>query len=150
MGKAIHLVCIDAFPLTTCGVNIEEKTGADWILNDGEEDISQVTCFNCLKSRKKGIPDKRNTSVRESGVDVDYPTPPVSFVDPQQERIDMMYRLRDKITTISMDIRYLHVERTNEEEGQELDKVIQWLEGAREFLGYAITAARPHKKEKES
>ena len=67
-SKCIHIMRMDRYPLTLCGVDTSLKTGAEWEVEDNEEGIVP-TCQNCLKLRdggQMGAPPPVTTKVEAS------------------------------------------------------------------------------------
>lgn len=134
---ATHYVTLDRFPLTLCGVNIEVKTGADWIL-EGDTDGGPVTCQNCLKLRN-GVSMGKSYTTPEEGKVAEALSEEEQHRQYLRDRSDRVFSYRKKIQSLLMDIRVLMGDsKTNEEVG-EFIYAVEWMEGADFRLSMIMT-----------
>lgn len=119
-----HLVPIDRFPLTLCGVDVTLKTGVDWVADDGEDDTTQVSCRNCLKllsGGQMGAPPPKTKTKEERLAELD-PR------EPFWERAEKVRQLRAKVKSVITDVRAMIQGSSSDAETGEWTAAAEFLE----------------------
>lgn len=120
---------IREYPLTLCGVDVEEKSGAIWTLDPEEEEI---TCRNCLKLHS-GQPMGKGTGPIKTEIEVMEDLERIKV----SERIGNMDYIRSKVQALMMDVRVLMGGFLSPEEKTELSDAEYYLEGAEVRIEWA-------------
>lgn len=140
MGKkTVHVVPEDRFPLTACGVDITQKLGADWVMDNEPDYLGQITCVNCVKVMAKGSVRKSTgdrASVMKAPTSVSAEDHARMVIDDRLTRIN---RLQNKISSAKVDAESLSMSAFTEDEKKELVHVAGYLEAAQHAIGYALT-----------
>lgn len=130
-----HLLPLDRFPLTKCGVDVQVKTGAQYVFDEEEGWEEKVTCSNCLKlmhGGQMGAPPPRQTPEQLQAKQVE------KELDMFEDRIQRLYRYREKVVTSITKVQFLISNAMSEEETAALTHCQQFLEAAKEQVTFAI------------
>lgn len=138
----IHLIDMERFPLTKCGVNTEEKAGALWTIGD-DPDI-EVTCRNCLKLREgkqMGAPPPAHGGVQEkkeaAGI-----TPRTEALIPYWGRMEKLEHLQGRMKSLITDARFLMSNVLVPEELPHLLEMVDYLDSADARADWALDQVR--------
>lgn len=131
----VHLLPIDRFPLTKCGVDTQEKKGALFVPDNEEDWESKVTCNNCLKlirGGQMGGPPPRPNPVQQEERRVE------KQVSAYEDRISRLVGFRDRIATLITTGTFLAGESMAVEEVIAVGNCVEFLEAAKAQIGFAI------------
>jgi hypothetical protein len=161
----IHLIDLERFPLTRCGVDTNEKTGALW--TDGDDPEVEASCKNCLKLRdgkQMGAPPPQHGGKAEKAEKAQEEAEsdraegkPISAKHaallPYWKRATQMERLQARIKSLMSDARTAFGDILVEEEMEHLVEMIEYLDAAETRADWVVAQVlhrlnlEAHKKE---
>jgi len=136
-----HLLPIEKFPCTQCGVNIQEKN-VQWVADDEDGYADQVTCSNCRKLLEGGhmggpvprtTPEERAAKAEKSERE--------KTLDKHHGRLFDIDVMRKRIQGLNTDMGFQLTKAMSPEERREIEYCREHLEAADSKLEFAKAEA---------